>query len=445
MASLPGDLPLYSTGLNLPELDLHGGGGFWDEVAHMVQHSVLDADLDAMLGGRTSPRTWVFLDAPDQGPTAAAAALVVARMLADRGQAVVLVDGDDRDPQLTRWIGRAEQEGWIDMVRYGASLHMASDVLPSAGRRGAAVGVGSFTPTGATPDEITELVGRLRRQGDDLVIVARATAAARPWCDGADLCLLGWDRLTRDDEATQRLIDELHAAGIAPCGLVGFGVEEYAAVERLEPDEVKITVSEATAPPIPSFSIDDTAADAEPSRRSSGIFWFVAIAAVVCLLLLGYFYLDSRHVAEPVAVSPAVRELPRASASSSTTLVSAPPETVAQSTPETVVTLAETAPAVVDTTALPVAADDSLYTTPVGRDGWAVWVYSLATEDLAERELRELARKHVIGTYRAVPVKDKGTWYRVYVGNFPSHAAAREAVPALKERLETDWAAPVRF
>ncbi len=142
------------------------------------------------------------------GAEAAPTGLIIARLLADRGQAVVLLDADEANPRLTHWTGRHEQEGWIDMIRYGASRTTASDTLPSSGRRGAVIGVGSFVPTGATPAEIGDLVSRLRRQGDDLIVVAPAVAGSAPWCRAADIRLLTWDRLDRTQEEILALIGD---------------------------------------------------------------------------------------------------------------------------------------------------------------------------------------------------------------------------------------------
>ena len=193
----PGGLEILSTGLNLAELDLHGGEGFWDEVARYARESSLETQVDASIGGRAAPRVWAIMESPGAGPTAAAAALGIARLLADRGQAVVLVDVDENEPSLTRWLGRTELEGWIDMIRFGASLHSASDSLPSDNRRGSVLGVGSFAPTGVTPDEVADLLARLRRQADDLVMVLPAKLRSQPWFEASHIKLLCWDLLSR--------------------------------------------------------------------------------------------------------------------------------------------------------------------------------------------------------------------------------------------------------
>ncbi len=327
-------LEVLDTGLNLAELDLHGGEGFWEEVRRFCRESRLEAAIDGAMGGRAAPRVWAVMESPGAGPAAAAAALGIAVVLADRGQAVVLVDADEQEPRISRWLGRSEQEGWIDMVRFGASLHGASVPLPSDGRRGAVLGVGSFAPTGVTPDEVADLLGRLRRQADDLVLVLPAKLRSLPWLEAAQIRLLGWDLLARSGDDTGRILTELDRMGAMPEALLGFGMEEYHAIqERLserEPEAVppapdladadagiraeqpvaaaaagprlgsEGAVSEAQtgrredpgAPQTPSgqdLVAGETPAARPRGRRTSGVFVALAVVAVVCLGGLALF------------------------------------------------------------------------------------------------------------------------------------------------------------
>jgi cell division protein FtsN len=333
----PGGLPVRSVGLVLAELDMHGGAGLWDEVAGFVRRSDLETVVDACMGGRAAPRVWAFIEAPGAGPGAAAAAMGAARVLADRGQAVVLVDADEQEPRLTRWLGRTEREGWIDMIRFGASLHAASDPLPSDNRRGSVLGVGSFAPTGVTAEEVAELLTRLRRQADDLILVLPAKLRAQPWLERAQIKLLCWDLLTRTEPDTAGIVAELERMGARPDGIIGFGVEDFAAMAGIvvedEPapanaeveadaprDDEPAVAAEgdgADAPAEPDDLAAVTAPDAEPAarpadlsfeagdgppprRRSSGIFVFAAAAAVVALVLLGVFLKGQRDLADPL-------------------------------------------------------------------------------------------------------------------------------------------------
>ena len=320
-------LDVLTTGLNLAELDLHGGERFWDEVARFTRESRLEDLVDRCMGGRAAPRLWAIMEAPGSGPAAAAAGLGVARVLADRGQAVALLDVDEKEPRLTRWLGRVEQEGWIDMVRFGASLHAASAPLPSDNRRGSVIGVGSFSPTGVTPDEVGDLLGRLRHQADDLVMVLPAKLRSQPWLEAAHMRLLCWDLLARDRADTETIVSELERMGGAPEAVLGFGVEEYLAIQdRLREDVASAEPaaspeptaamtpdleseaepeSEGAVPPPPVETEDE--AEVEPAasgsagtrrRRSSGLFVFAAVAAVAALVLIGVFVVAQRQSPE---------------------------------------------------------------------------------------------------------------------------------------------------
>ncbi|MBD3222400.1 hypothetical protein GF314_14290 [bacterium] len=315
-----GGLDVLTTGLNLAVLDLHGGDGFWPEVQRFARESQLDALIDQCMGGRAAPRLWAFMESPGSGQSAAAAALGVATLLADRGQAVVLLDTDEQEPRITRWLGRSEQEGWIDMVRFGASLHAASDPLPSDNRRGSVVGVGSFSPTGVTPEEVGDLLGRLRHQADDLVLVVPAKLRSLPWLEEADIRLLCWDLLSRSRHDTETIIGELDRMGARPEALLGFGVEEYTAIQgRLQEtgeraggeallgegavDEAADDTRPTTGPSADEALLaeagpdddagidvgDEDASAGRPRRRTSGVFVAMAVVAVVALVAVGVF------------------------------------------------------------------------------------------------------------------------------------------------------------
>jgi len=89
--------------------------------------------------------------------------------------------------------------------------------------------------------------------------------------------------------------------------------------------------------------------------------------------------------------------------------------------------------------------DMAPYLQDVGTEGWAIWVYSFPDTNLAVREIARLQRRGFHASARAVEIKDKGRWYRIYIGSFPSKSAASAAKPALLEKLGEDWAAVARF
>jgi septal ring-binding cell division protein DamX len=542
-------LDVLTTGLNLAELDLHGGEGLWDEVARFTRDSRLEDLVDRCMGGRAAPRLWAIMEAPGSGPGAAAAGLGVARVLADRGQAVALLDVDEKEPRLTRWLGRVEQEGWIDMVRFGASLHAASAPLPSDNRRGSVIGVGSFSPTGVTPDEVGDLLGRLRHQADDLVMVLPAKLRSQPWLEAAHMRLLCWDLLARDRADTETIVSELERMGAAPEAVLGFGVEEYLAIQdRLREDVVGAETepspepspeptaaltpdleSEAEPEPVgaasPSSAEAEDEAEEEPAAsgragarrgRSSGLFVFAAVAAVAALVLIGVFVVGQRQAPDgrptevatarvdgapgaadvlpppPAPVADGEGEDPGAAATGTITDEPLPkpagPEAGADdelatgdagagvaadenegveppgeggdgaATPAGDLQPADdlepaplpgpaapAAPVQEQEDAGPAGFDPAPFREPVGEAGWALWLFSLPSEADADREVRELARRGLVAEHRAVEIKDRGRWYRVYTGSFATRAQASAAAPALRDRLAHDWAVPARF
>ena len=341
-----GDLPLYASGLTLAELDLKGGKGFWREVERFTGESELATHIDAAMSGKASPRIWTLHAAPGNNGPAAATALVAARVLAARGQATIVVDGDDHNPDLTRWSGRFELEGWIDLVRYGASLGTSSVPLDFEGKKSVLVGIGSFCPTQATDEEIGALLARLRRQADDIIIVVPSGAQGRAWAVHAQIRLLCWDQLSLSADAAEQLVGTCREAGYELTGLVGFGVTESEVVERkirpedsadwlpaadeAEPAVVESTPAITKAEPAVAESIpaaeerivleaesvaeEESAAEAsegasaestetspevprevwargDRSRRTSGVFWGVAAVFLICIVAAGGYYM----------------------------------------------------------------------------------------------------------------------------------------------------------
>jgi len=489
-------LEVLASGLNLAELDLHGGDAFWNEVHRYTRESHLEEVADRCLAGKSAPRLWAVVEAPAAGPAAVATALGLATVLADRGQAVVLLDGDEQEPRLTRWIGRIEQEGWIDMVRFGASLHASSAPLPSDNRRGSVVGVGSFAPTGITAAEVAELLGRLRHQADDVVMVLPAKLRSQPWLAAAHIRLLCWDLLSRGGDDTRTIVEELERMGGRPAFIVGFGVEEFSAIQQHLSEEAAAAPADPPADPAPVDqpssavagmpSSDPATPDATPTepeeavateaprRRTSGIFVFTALAAVACLALVGWFLVDQQRGADgPMTQPPPVvvaerpvdvvdQEADRpagddvvddavVSPEGSTEVPGAvaadqPADAVPEpETPGETIAPAEEAEAPAAEADHAAAFDPEPFRRPVGEAGWALWIYSLPDEGAAAVELRELERRGLVGVTREMEIKDRGRWHRVYTGSFATRAEAAAAAEGLKAALRHDWAVPSRF
>ena len=208
--------------LGAGDLEFNGPETFWADVERVTGKSGLGANLDLAMAGESSPRVWLFLHEPGQEGLSAAAALSIARQLAARDQAVLILDGDDQVCRLSRWAGRHEEEGWIDMVRYGASVLTSGTALPFPGRRSYLIGVGSFNPTEVELQEAHDLVARLRRQADDLILVAPHGPLGLLWARVADIRLFCWDQEERGAREMEDVCAEYEQAGDQLTGLVAY-------------------------------------------------------------------------------------------------------------------------------------------------------------------------------------------------------------------------------
>ncbi len=214
---------MFAAGHVAADLRLEAGAGFWPAIEGLVAGDRLGAQLDDLLAGGTSPRTWCVLHEPGEPQLSAAAALLLARALVGRGQNVLVLDVDEAEAALTRWAGRDETEGWIDVARFGASVLGAGLALPFRGGRGLLLGVGSFRPTDANDGEIVSLLGRLRHQADDIILVGAVGPAVVPWARLATRRVLCWDPSVRAADQLARVSLPFDASGAPLTALVAFG------------------------------------------------------------------------------------------------------------------------------------------------------------------------------------------------------------------------------
>jgi cell division septation protein DedD len=560
----------FDSGLVLGELDLHGGI-FWEEAARFSTEAHLDALVASVQAKRTPPRIWAFLDTPESTASRAAAALATARALARPGRKILVVDGDDQRPDLTRWADRYELEGWIDFLRYGASLPACSVPLPWNGADGRFLGVGSFCPAQATPQEIWDLLARLRHRVDDILISVPLDEAGGPWLAGADVRLLCWDGLTSSLAEAERTAGELATAGFPVFGLVAFAGAVAAAetpAEKLageEPADVELagvgsaaeepageepagapvlgSLADEVAPlgteplflngpgaaheqaegtegesvaalagageePVRETSetdlvaamsrLDESGGEGEGGRsgkrRSSPLFWGAAALLLVVIAVVGYALIHNWNLQRPDRAIRVAHDRQAMDISPPVSDLEYPPdrdEVTGQESPaQPDATLDEAAEEADSTAGQPTVPEDLLaagpppspegwseqettaeaggavstgepsseqlspeeqaefwasFEMPVGQEGWTLWVYSLPDSATALREVAILERQGIRAAIHGVDIPDKGRWYRVYMGSFPSRAAAREAMPVLLTRLRQDWAQPVRF
>jgi hypothetical protein len=564
--------PVFPSGLTLGELDLAGGAGFWDEVTRFTALTTLDEVLDRAAGGKPVPRVWAVLDEAENTAARTAAALALARTMSQRDQKVLVLDADDQHPDLTRWAGRSEQEGWIDFVRYGASLSSCSQRLPWEGRSALFMGIGSFWPTQIEPAEVEKLVARLRRQVDDLIITAPLTSEGLVWARQATMCLLCWDRLLRSTQDMQTLLRAMRDEGPTVSGIIGFGLDEAEILDSVlkpvtqqeadataapvpptppegetaiaspekaddaaerEETGAEATVASSSPPdrhhraerrqesvassrkrgagsPGPSTGADESRVNfprrAQAGQRTSPIFWaaaavLVAVCAVIIILWVRMQSIPATDreptLAQQAPATDISQALPEstgaaapgslASASLSPPAGASDPSAAAltgdaepdpgaasyrQEPPGQADTLVRAEgsggdgevgqesgepagePEVPSSATEPAATaqqeaaptdSDSPFSVPVGQAGWAIHLYSLPDEASTVAEAAVLERKGFRATWRLEEVPGKGRYYRIYVGSFASAAAAKKALPEVKDRLRVKWAQVRRF
>jgi hypothetical protein len=534
----PGELPVIPSGLSGGEIDLVPGEGFWTRIEQIALKGEMTRGLDMAMHGKASPRIWLFLHEPGRGELSTATAMSFARELAFRDQAALLLDCDDGDMALTRWAGRVEAEGWIDLARYGTSVLTSGVPMPFVGRRGYLLGVGSFAPTHVTGEEIDSLLTRLRRQGDDLLLVAPADSMGRLWAPAATIRIFCWDQQTMSAEKAGAISAEFTEAG-CPLTAVATFQETGAAGEMLveeilsedetvpetpapaaPPETTETPEPEAEEPPVldePEIDpveeepvvdepvVDDTLVDdsvvdetvpeepedepdwrdlpleatAEheepgPARETSRVFWFGAVVALVLIAVASIYYFKFVRVpseghfkeinvateTEPPATANEMastepgkpEDLPSATVGADSLAVTGQAmddtldavtvtEPVREAAPDTVVPVE-----IVTEEADQVAEFDmSPYLEPVGAKGWAIHVYSLSDSPGTAKEVKELDRRGFRSEVKVFDLGEKGRWFRIYLGSFASKSEARQAMPALLEKLGEDWAKPERF
>lgn len=346
----PGGLTEIYSGWSGAELDLVPGEGFWARIEQIAVKGEMTRGLDAAMHGQPSPRIWLFLHEPGRGDLSAAVAMSFARELAFRDQAALLLDCDDRDQALTRWADRVQAEGWIDLARYGTSVLTSGVPLPFVGRRGYLLGVGSFAPTEVTREEVDTLLTRLRRQGDDLLLVAPANDLGLLWAPAAGIRILCWDQQTMTDQAAGAISNLFSDAGCPLTAVTTFqdsGAEEILVEEVLAESESAALEADPVLPPEPkaekptakvvdkveeepevepdtepdtgSDSTEDSgwrglpleeeaslaemdvyivdeldpeqAPEPEVARSTSRVFWYGALAAVILIAAIGIYYM----------------------------------------------------------------------------------------------------------------------------------------------------------
>ena len=453
----PGGLPVFPAGINLREVRLREGAFFWEEIQRLSAEMPLTALVSDLLGMEDAPKVWVFLDAPDRTVSRSVAVLAAARALSRRGRKVLVLDGDDRRPDLSTWTGRAETEGWLDFARYGASMQVCSIPLPWDDESGFMMGVGSYCPAWMTAEEANRLVSRMLSMVDYVLVSAPIGEGGTPWAAVPSIRVVCWDREVDEPDRVEEMIRDARLVGDRPKAVVAFGAGEG--------------VSTGVGSQAPE----------ERDGGSSPLFRWLAVALVVVLLgIAGWWFLFSggddfqgpdreTPIAQDQSGQQAVAgeeitetesDLTAAAdegAAAGEDAVSAEDvagdaedsiETVVEEpAPQPDVTVAEETPAEESTPVGTVVDQAPLidWTMPVAADGWALHVYSLADSVSAEKEAAIMRRRGVLGAIRPWTSDDGMTWYRIYAGSFPDRSSARAAAEELKNILKTDWVAVSRL
>lgn len=329
----------FATSWDPEHLDFPADADFQTGIGDWILRGELDDPADDLMGGKPSPRIWLLLHEPGQGRLAAVTALALARELMGRDQAVLVLDCDEEQALLAGWAGRHEQEGWIDLVRYGASLLTCGSRLPFPGRMGLLLGPGSYRPVDAQPAEIEQLLGSLKRQADDILLCCPIGESGRAWAQQSDVRLLCWDLTTGAREHLENLVGGLAGSSTPLTGVVSFGEEpapvaagpdteeevlevEPPVVEPIaegpvgrtsperpgdepEPEDAEIDLAvEMIAPEDPVASGADLYAR---KRGTSRVFWWIALGAVA-LIAGSFWYYRAYVVVEPLGGEPLVAQ-----------------------------------------------------------------------------------------------------------------------------------------
>jgi len=444
----PGGLVLHEAGLDPSRLDLSGGPAEWKRLPAMGLRDF----VDEYLRGDGAARVCLFLDAPRRTTTRAAAVLACARSLMTLDRSVVVVDGDDQRPDLSVWAGRSETEGWIDVVRYGLSIEAASVPLPWGPRAGRVMGIGSYHPVRAEKDEAAALVHRLLDDYDTVLVCASAGDRGAFWSGLDAVRVMCWDRAAATLEETAALVRDASDLGAGVNATIAFGV---------------------ATPGIGDTRVVEESPEYEnPPLRSSPIFKRLAISLAVLVVVLGSWFLGqmARQDDAPIVISHQRDDLPIAVGTDSMIRDEAPPDTVAvagdvfkeqgqvtvEDAGDTETVVAGDEPIIPTPRIAPIetgtdddpdpstASDGIDWRAPVDEGIYCLHVYSMADSAMAQEQLRWMDRRGVNSLVRRWSDIDEKVWYRIYTGNFATLAEARGAMSELFDRLDTDWAMPIR-
>lgn len=440
------DLRHWGEGLPAGLPDAPDGDDLWAALAASGCGDPLEPHLDELFQDRPAPRVWLLMHRPGGEQASAVAAAALAAACAARQQSTVIVDLDEDESLLTRRSGRLDQDGWLDMARYGASLAATGVRIGWSGRAGWFLGVGSYTPTEITGAEASGVLGRLRHQADDLILVCPSGEPGRRWSAFADLRFFCWDRSRDVREIPDLAAAELEGIGRPLSGVLLCGDLPVPGAPAAAAPAVAPAAAPAAAPPAPPAAAAAAPAPylaphATRRRGSSSVFRVAALVVLGLIVVLGAYYWKFVQTD-----SPPVRRRPPQPQVTSGPAQDAAPVTVREegSALMNPVPADSTTGETVGAPPAEAAIDGSPYAGDVGAAGWALHLFSLADSLGGLKEVGRLEGKGIRAVMRSEDVAGR-RWFRVYVGSFATHREAAAAAEALKVELATDYAQPRRL
>jgi hypothetical protein len=464
----------------------------WEGTAHLDEFRAL---TESILEQERSEGTLLLLADPDDVPAARVySAVCLARLLAERGQRVLIAQTHATEQAFLLDNEFEDVEGFVDLVLYGVSP--AITCRPTRLPRIDVLALGSFRPEPGSvypEDELRRAFGQLRASYDVILMMSTTRTGegrVNPLLDHADGVVLV--TAVQRPEELEAVRHHLRDIDVGVWGAVVFTsaaetvdlTVEGALEERRKSRPVVIDAS-------PPLVIHD--------GRSSPFFRRFAVS--VAVILLGFaawwawmqFFGGERSAGpahEPVVAdagsgraatneaglgsssgpSQATTSSPEETATGEPT--GASPEETAAPTPSGGATTTDT-PALENTPApadpageaetVDVSTDEpfeetvSPVTPPVDPQaariarltgflkekpggGYGLYVWSFPDSLEAEGALQPLRRDGFQPIVVGADIEGRGRWYRVVVGNFTSRQDALDARDILTQRSDVDWA-----
>ncbi len=383
----------------------------------------------------------------------------LARLLAEGGARVLLLDGEFEQEGPADWLGDPQREGLLDVARYGTSPRAA--LQKSGIERVDLMGVGSYRPRESEPlgeEELWSALHQLRLGWQFVLCIAPSRTLEggfNPLLERCDGVLLG---LVLGDEARdgfEELAEHLLEREIPIYGVMAFSRAGEVEEPSEEAEEEKTLVRRVDGTEAATTRSPYATGRAGSPHESSRLFRRVTLGiAAVLLIFLGAWgaILWSQRTATspqalhgkqtPVATRrpPAPEGAARSAGGKENTVAPktpAPPvdlerAVLAGSTPGAEATVAQKPPRVEETPETSLLA--ALRQRP--SRGWALHPWSFRDSTMALPSLRRLRRDGMDPIVVRVDLGSKGVWYRVLVGNYATRKEALAAREILAKRRD---------